>query len=442
MESFVNRIYKNMAYKLLLLSFVPFLTSTVMASPLPNKLQEQLENPAVVKFREYLRIDTSPSENLQEAVEFWRRQAADSGLDFAVYSPAGKPICVLTRVGADPTLPSIMLNSHMDVVAAVPIAWTYPPYEAQVDNDGNIYGRGAQDTKDVAIQYLEAVRRIIAQNVTLQRTVHITLMPDEETGGFEGIRPFIKTPEFKALNIGFALDEGLANPTDDLYATYQDRRAWSIQITVKGKSGHGSSMPADIAIKKLQRLINVMMRYRKPLEKALISVPSIRNGFYTTLNLNMINGGMAPNIIPETFTLVADMRLSPEENATEILSLVNSWGAFAGNGTTVDFLRREMESLATPIDETNPYWVTINETITHMGYNLVPVVCPATSDMLHIRNIGIPAIGFAPKRRTTSRAHDIDEYLNIDIFLEGIDIYVSLITNLANLPEKKMDCTE
>ncbi|KAL0831364.1 hypothetical protein ABMA28_002189 [Loxostege sticticalis] len=327
-----------------------------------------------------------------------------------------------------------MLNSHMDVVAAVPSEWTYPPYEAHVDEEGNIYGRGAQDTKDIAIQYLEAVRRIDALNVTLQRTIHITLMPDEETGGFEGIRPFIASPEYKALNVGFALDEGLSSPTDDIYATYQDRRAWSIEITVKGSGGHGSSMPADIAIKKLQKLINVMMRYRKPLEKALKSVSSLEYGAYTTLNINMINGGLAANIIPKTFTLVADMRLCPAENATEILSVVNSWAEFAGNGTTVKFLRREMESLATPIDESNPFWVTMKETITQMGYNLVPVVCPATSDMLHVRNAGTPAIGFAPKRRTTPRIHAADEYLNIDIFLQGIDIYFPLIINLANVP--------
>lgn len=51
------------------------------------------------------------------AVEFWRLQAAELGLPFSVYRPAGKPICVITWQGEDSTLPSIMLNSHMDVVA-------------------------------------------------------------------------------------------------------------------------------------------------------------------------------------------------------------------------------------------------------------------------------------------------------------------------------------
>lgn len=31
---------------------------------------------------------------------------------------------------------------------------------------------------------------------------------DEEVGGHEGMETFVKHPEFKKLNIGFALDEG------------------------------------------------------------------------------------------------------------------------------------------------------------------------------------------------------------------------------------------
>lgn len=49
---------------------------------------------------------------------------------------------------------------------------------------------------------------------------------DEEIGGFQGMKVFVKTPEFAALNIGFALDEGLVSPANELYATNQDRLPW------------------------------------------------------------------------------------------------------------------------------------------------------------------------------------------------------------------------
>lgn len=45
-----------------------------------------------------------------------------------------------------------------------------------MDENGDIYARGAQDTKDIAIQYLEAIKRLKNDNVTLPRTLHITIM--------------------------------------------------------------------------------------------------------------------------------------------------------------------------------------------------------------------------------------------------------------------------
>ena len=37
---------------------------------------------------------------------------------------------------------------------------------------------------------------------------------------------FVKTPQFQTLNVGFALDEGLANPTEAFRLFYAERAAW------------------------------------------------------------------------------------------------------------------------------------------------------------------------------------------------------------------------
>lgn len=37
------------------------------------------------------------------------------------------------------------------------------------------------------------------------------------------MREFVKTKEFKELNVGFALDEGIASP-DDVYALFNGER--------------------------------------------------------------------------------------------------------------------------------------------------------------------------------------------------------------------------
>lgn len=58
--------------------------------------------------------------------------------------------------GSDPSLPCLVLNSHMDVVPVEADKWVCDPFSADVI-DGKIYGRGIQDMKIVGIWYLGAV---------------------------------------------------------------------------------------------------------------------------------------------------------------------------------------------------------------------------------------------------------------------------------------------
>uniref|UniRef100_A0A493T976 Aminoacylase 1 n=1 Tax=Anas platyrhynchos platyrhynchos TaxID=8840 RepID=A0A493T976_ANAPP len=57
-------------------------------------------------------------------------------------------------------------------------------------------------------RYLEAIRRLKAEGKSFARTIHLTFVPDEEVGGHKGMEMFVQRPEFRALNVGFALDEG------------------------------------------------------------------------------------------------------------------------------------------------------------------------------------------------------------------------------------------
>jgi aminoacylase len=47
--------------------------------------------------------------------------------------------------------------------------------------------------------------------------------------------------------------------------------------------------------------------------------------------------------------------------------------------------------------------------------------------------VGIPAIGFSPMPNTPTLLHDHNEFLNEAIFLKGIDIFVDLVANLAEV---------
>lgn len=119
-----------------------------------------------------------------------------------------------------------MLNSHMDVVAVIDKYWTHPPFDAEIDDEGRIFARGTQDMKSVGMQYLAAIRALKKDGIRLKRTIHIVYTPDEEIGGLRGMAAFVKTSDFKALNVGFCLDEGIASPTDEFPIFYGERYVW------------------------------------------------------------------------------------------------------------------------------------------------------------------------------------------------------------------------
>lgn len=49
-----------------------------------------------------------------------------------------------TIVGSEPEKPSILLNSHMDVVPVEVEHWDHEPFAAHMDEKGDIYARGTQ----------------------------------------------------------------------------------------------------------------------------------------------------------------------------------------------------------------------------------------------------------------------------------------------------------
>ena len=193
-------------------------------------------------------------------MELLQKECQARGFETKVFAfVKGKPVLLATKTGTDPSLPSLLLNSHYDVVPADDKLWTLAePFSADIV-DGNIVGRGTQDMKCVCVQHLEALSRV----GDLLRTVHITFVPDEEIGGVDGLGTFVQSDDFKKLNVGCALDEGLANPLPTTNTVFYGERAifW-IRIKAKGSVGHGSRFVKDTAVPKIISAVNRFLEFR------------------------------------------------------------------------------------------------------------------------------------------------------------------------------------
>ncbi len=73
---------------------------------------------------------------------------------------------------------------------------------------------------------MELIRRLKLNNVRPERSIHVSFVLDEEIGGETGFALFLDSPEFKNLNVGFALDEGQASPSDTFCLYYTEREGF------------------------------------------------------------------------------------------------------------------------------------------------------------------------------------------------------------------------
>ena len=117
--------------------------------------------------------------------------------------------------------------------------------------------------KCVGIQHIEAVRRLKEQGKKFKRTIHLVFVPEEEVrtahlnvwcelqkyrqvGGLEGMKLFVHTPEFKAMNVGFGLDEGIAGPKEVMPLFYGERNVFWIKVNSNWQKAYLESIEGDL----------------------------------------------------------------------------------------------------------------------------------------------------------------------------------------------------
>uniref|UniRef100_A0A8V5GBB3 N-acyl-aliphatic-L-amino acid amidohydrolase n=1 Tax=Melopsittacus undulatus TaxID=13146 RepID=A0A8V5GBB3_MELUD len=340
------------------------------------------------------------------------------------HSSLDAAIQFLEHIGTDLGLTCQKVEEH----------WTYPPFEAVKDSQGNIYARGAQDMKCVSIQYLEAIRRLKAEGKCFARTIHLTFVPDEEVGGHKGMEMFVQRPEFKALNVGFALDEGLASPSDTFSVFYGEKSPWWIKVKCMGSPGHGSRFISSTAAEKLHKVISSFLAFRESEKQRLKSDSSLTLGDVTSLNLTMLEGGVSFNVVPSEMAAGFDIRIPPTMDLKAFEEKIAAWCRDAGDGVTYEFLQKCMDQHITSTEESNPWWKAFSGVCRDLKLQLKLEIFPAATDSRYIRAAGHPAIGFSPMNRTPVLLHDHNEFLNEQVFLRGIEIYACLLPALASVP--------
>ncbi|XP_046354328.2 aminoacylase-1B-like [Haliotis rufescens] len=393
-----------------------------------------MENPAVTIFRNYLKIKSvQPEPDYSETTAFLSDLAKDIGLECKVVEALpGKPFVVMTWRGTDPGQKSLMLHSHVDVVPVFPEQWKVDPFSAEKTDNGDIIARGSQDMKCISIQYLEAIRRLKADGKQCLRDIHLTFSSDEEIGS-KPMAAFVKHEAFKKLNVAYALDEGIANPGKEFRVFYGERSMWWVQVTCKGRPGHGSGFIENTAASKVRKVMNSFLQFRDDEENRLKSDPNLSHGDVTTVNMTILKGGIQFNVVPAELGLSFDIRMPPSVDVIKFENQIKAWCQEAGEDVTYDFVIKDTNTKTAPISKQDPWWNAFSSTLERLGVEYKTEIFPAGTDSRFTRECGIPALGFSPMNHTPILLHDHNEFLNEKVFLRGIDIYYEIIPALANV---------
>src|SRR5206468_1298608 len=169
---------------------------------------ERKEDEVVELLRALVRFDTSnPPGDEAECIEFLAQQVRQAGLEPEVLSPAPRRANLVVRMPASGgrDLPPLLLNGHVDVVAAEHGRWRHPPFAGEV-HDGAIWGRGTVDMKQMVAMSVVVVRLLAELGAPLRRDLLLAAVADEEAGCAMG-SAFLVDQHPDKVKAGFALGE-------------------------------------------------------------------------------------------------------------------------------------------------------------------------------------------------------------------------------------------
>jgi acetylornithine deacetylase len=212
----------------------------------------------------------------------------------------------------------VVLSGHTDVVPVAGQDWSSDPFKV-VERDGRLYGRGTADMKSFVAIALAMVPEFQAAN--LKTPIHLAFTYDEEITCF-GVQELLSkhvvhVPRPKAVIVGEPSRMEVVNAHKSIY---------SFATEVTGHEAHSSATHKGVnAIKVAAELIAELNRIEAELR--VRGDPTGRfDPPYTTIQVGVIDGGSAHNIIPKKCRFLWEFRGVPGLDPAEIPDRLKAFG--------------------------------------------------------------------------------------------------------------------
>ncbi len=329
----------------------------------------------------------------------WKAELVDLG------SEVGKGLFATNKPQAEHY--DLLMNAHLDTVFADGTAAARP-----MRRDGNrVTGPGCSDCKSGVLAIVYALKA--ADPADLERlSIAVCLDPDEETGS--------KASAAWMRSVASRSTEGLvfeaARPGGEFVRARKG--AYQLRIALKGVAAHSGNNPkaGRSAILEAARMVEDF------------SALSDFDGTGTTVNVGLIQGGSAINVVPADCTLGVDIRGWTDEAMQQTFDKIKARVA----APTIDGVTGSVEILgetpAMPYTEASARLVDkINRAAELTGIEARWVDAGGASDANHMAPTGIAVCdGMGP---SGGGAHSDKEYLDVD----SIEPRIAMLAKLLSL---------
>jgi acetylornithine deacetylase/succinyl-diaminopimelate desuccinylase-like protein len=432
-------------------------------------------------YEQLIEINTTLSaDNCIGAAQAMAARLASAGFpdaDIHVIAPPDRPTdgnLVAVLHGTDSSVKGLLLLAHIDVVEAKRADWQRDPFTL-IEEDGYFYGRGTADDKAMAAIFVDAMMRYKRAGYRPLRDVKLALTCGEESpNDFDGAKYLVENHR-ALIDAAFALNEGsggrltpegvrVFNGVQAGEKVYQDYR---LEITNPG--GHSSRPVKDNAIYRLAAALSRLSAYEFPVEfndatwqyfdrmatietgqtakdmRAILSTPpdgealarlvadpSHNSILRTTCVATMLDGGHAPNGLPQRAGANVNCRIFPGHTQEEIRQTLTQVVADPGVAVT---LVDAPEKVSPPPPLTAAVLEPI-ETISQdmwPGVPVVPVMAAGATDGRFLTPSGIPTYGVSGlfSDPATTNAHGLNERMRVQSLYEGREFLDRLIKAYA-----------
>ncbi len=460
--------------RVLLNLFVICCLFAAVASPenLPPVAEQKL---ALEIFKEMIEsksgFDTGPTTPIAEAVAARFKAEGFPESDIFVGGASPRKANVVVRYHGTGAQKPILLLAHIDVVEAKREDWTTDPF-VFLEKDGYYYGRGTSDDKAQAAVWVANLIRYKREGYKPDRDLILALTADEEGGGpYNGVDWLLKNHR-ELIDSDFALNEGgrgemlhgkrIANDIGLAEKTYADFR-----FEVRNKGGHSSRPVKDNAIYHLASALTKLSDYDFPLEvndvtkayfgqmskietgdlsqtmlqvsqgskDAMAKLAALSPGYNsmlrTTCVATQLEGGHAPNALPQLAAANLNCRIFPSDKVEDIFESLKK--LTETDQVTVTIKQDEGAAPASPLRP--DIMKAFNQVTDSMwpGVITLPSMSTGASDGRYLRASGIPTYGVQGffDERDGGRAHGRDERIPVQSFYEGQTFLYELVKILS-----------